>query len=192
MRSACDSGAQAMLLEESLLRRGSAVQDDLDIAIASACRIVKQRRRRLLPQRPGCIAKPIKSVAQRPTPFLVPVRILPGIASAIGAPPLHSVAATPRRIFANLRLRRRRKFLQKLSVVRQMNFTTPARSTAARTPKPCRHVDGGDRSFLRRSQRGPAARARSLSRKPRSRRFVMSPPLFSSPSNAMAREVGPS
>src|SRR6185437_11859170 len=112
-----------MLLEKNLLRCSSAVQDDLDVVVASDCRIVKQRLCRLLPQRPGYIAKPVESIPQRSPPLLVPVIMLSCVASAIGTPSLHTVSATPGRIVLNLCLRHRRKVLQKFSVIGQTNFT---------------------------------------------------------------------
>src|SRR5436305_5373401 len=64
------------------------------------------------------IAEKIEGNAQWPAPLLVPAGMA-GVATAVGAPPFHAMDAAPRGVLDDLDFVGRRKFLQKLTIVRQ-------------------------------------------------------------------------
>src|SRR5437764_12027721 len=64
------------------------------------------------------VAEKIEGNAQWPAPLLVPAGMT-GVAIAVGAPPFHAMDAAPRGVLDDLDFVSRRKFLKKLTVVRQ-------------------------------------------------------------------------
>src|SRR6185369_3472264 len=82
---------RSMLLEELIHVFGRAVQDDIDVVIARRPRIAKDLASLALELRRYGIAKPIQCLTQRSAPFLVPLRMTAGIASAVAVPAFDTV-----------------------------------------------------------------------------------------------------
>src|SRR6516225_839486 len=106
-----------LFLKELIHVPGGAIEHDLDVLVSSLPWISKDFPALCLERSGNCVPKPIESLAQRASPFLIPVGMAAGVASTIAIPALHAVRTTPRAALPDLCLMSRRMLRKVLAVV---------------------------------------------------------------------------
>src|SRR4051812_43260175 len=107
----------ALFLEEVADRAGTAIEDHLDVGVTRRPGVgealAAPRREQVIDLLPELVER----LAERSSPFLVPVS--PGSAAAVGVPALDAVGAAPGALVVDLDLPLRRVKFEELAVVRQ-------------------------------------------------------------------------
>jgi len=120
--------------EEEVDVGGSAVEDDVDVGVASGPEVFEQRLGDGFGERCGFVAEKIERDAQRPAPLLVPAG-LAAVATAVGTPALDAVNAGPGGVVDDFGFVLRWEFFEELAVVGERGevvFFDPVHGVAER------------------------------------------------------------
>ncbi len=109
--------ACGLLLEETDDGGRGAIEDDLDVGVASGPEIFEERLGELFGEGRGGVAEVVESFTKRGAPLLIPAGLASAVAAAVGAPALDAMHAGPGGVFRDFGLPFGREFFEELAVV---------------------------------------------------------------------------